>query len=121
MADQEAMQSYAAGKPVPTVDPDDIRRFREVGKLVVRDKPAEGCVGIDIRLFSDVCTPGANIPAVAFRSYPITILLHLELLNPWHRGDDLDDAVYRVAAVFPLAGIERFNPSEFLARLRQAQ
>src|SRR5579862_8455438 len=52
MADQEAMQSYAAGKPVPTVDPDDIRRFREVGKLVVRDKPAEGCVGIDIRLFA---------------------------------------------------------------------
>jgi len=121
MTDQEAMQSYAAGQPVPAVAPDDIKRFREVGKRLVPEKPAQGSIGIDIRLFAEACTPGANIPAVAFRNYPISILLHLELLNPWRRGDDLDDAVYRVAADFPLAGIERFDPSEFLTRLRQPQ
>jgi hypothetical protein len=40
------------------------------------------------------------------------------LLNPWLRGDDLDGAVYRVAADFPITGIERFKPTEFLARLQ---
>ena len=118
MADREAMQAYAAGQPVPAVDAADIKAARELARRVDARRTIEGAIGIDLRLFVEICSPGANVPAIAFRSMLISLLLHLELLNPWLLGGDLEDAVYRVTADFPLAGIERFNLTEFLARLR---
>jgi hypothetical protein len=122
MSDSGAMGEFAAGAPVPPVDAEDIRRVRQVAREVTRDLPergpGEGAIGIDIRIYAERCSPGANVEAVCFRSMLIELLLHLKLLNPWLRGGDLDDAVFRVAADFPIAGIERFNPEEFLARLR---
>jgi len=118
MTDQEAMEAYAAGQPVPAVDPADIKAARELARRADTRKTTEGAVGIDVRLFVEVCSPGANIPAIALRGTLISLLLHLELLNPWLRGEDLDGAVYRVAADFPIAGIEHFNAAEFLARLQ---
>lgn len=67
---------------------------------------------------SKSAAPEQTSPRFAFRSMLISLLLHLELLNPWLHGDDLEDAVYRVTADFPLAGIERFNLTEFFARLQ---
>ena len=117
----DAVSKFAAGAPVPAVDPEDIRRVRRAAAEVTRDLPErrhdEG-IGIDIRIFAERCSRGANVEAVCFRNMVIELLLHFKLLNPWLRGGDLDDAVFRVAADLPIAGIERFNPEEFLARLR---
>jgi hypothetical protein len=59
----------------------------------------------------------------------LTTLTHFDLLTPWTHGDQFDDAVFRLAAIFPLhvleghdykiPGDERFpfDPNAFLQRL----
>ena len=121
MPDFDAFREFAAGAPVPAVDPADIRRFRERFREIMSSNPQPagvGGIGIDHRSFDGWCSPEANLPAVWFRNMVIELLLRLKLLNPWLQGDDLDEAVLRVAADFPIAGMGRFNPDEFLGRLR---
>jgi hypothetical protein len=109
MSQSENMKAYVAGAPIPAVDPADIRCVRQCLKDFALEHPAptaqEGANGIDIRLFDQVCSPGANVPAVLLRNTMIELLLHLKLLTPWLRGDDLDDAVLQVAASFPIASL----------------
>jgi hypothetical protein len=73
--------------------------------------------------------PGADIPAVTQRKFMIEMLRDFKLLGPWTHGEELDDAVFRIAAGFPLSDvgdqnykiegdeIYGFDPNAFVRRL----
>ena len=120
MADTDIpkFETYAEGEPIPPVDPEDIKRFWHV-------KPP-WCSGNDVQ---SACSPGADVAAV-FRRWGMigTLTIH-KLLTPWQHGEELDDAVFRIAATLPLhevtdhsymiPGDEHFgfDPNAFVQRL----
>jgi hypothetical protein len=71
----------------------------------------------DVAVLAGACGPGANVFAVWARSALLEMLVHQGLLTPWERGTQLDDAVFDVAATFPIPGVDRFDPDAFLQRL----
>jgi hypothetical protein len=111
-------KTYAEGEPILPVDPEDIKRFWHV-------KPPWG-PGNDEQ---SACSPGADTAAVYRRWVMIQTLTTYNLLTPWQHGEELDDAVFRIAATFPLrelkskpymiSGDERFgfDPNAFVQRL----
>lgn len=111
-------KTYAEGEPIPPVDPEDVKRFWHV-------KPPWR-PGNDVQSAS---SPGADVAAVFRRWAMIDTLTTYNLLTPWKHGEDLDDAVFRIAATFPLRehmhrrymipGDEDFgfDPNAFVERL----
>jgi hypothetical protein len=109
---------YEDGEPIPPVDPEDVKR---VWELIPPWRP-----GNDQH---SACSPGADVSAVSLRSGMIETLERYTVLTPWQHGEELDDAVFRVAATFPLRqlahksymieGDERFgfDPNAFVQRL----
>jgi hypothetical protein len=120
MADTDIpkFKNYAEGEAIPPVDPKDIKRFWKL-------KPPWG-PGNDVQ---SACSPGADTAVVYRRWDMIQTLTIYNLLTPWHHGEDLDDAVFQIAATFPLrelkhkpymiTGDERFgfDPNAFVQRL----
>jgi hypothetical protein len=92
MADTDIpkFKTYAEGEAIPPVDPEDIKRFWHV-------KPPWR-PGNDVE---SACSPGADTTAVFWRWSMIDTLTIYKLLAPWQHGEELDDAVFRIAAVFP--------------------
>jgi hypothetical protein len=83
----------AAGEPIPPVDPDEL-------KSSWKERPRWTC-GISRE---------AQIKqwAVSRRDGMIRMLTgraHPHLLAPWKHGEELDDAVFRIAATFPMRSI----------------
>jgi hypothetical protein len=74
-------------------------------------------IGIDVKLLARVCSPEANVLAVWARSALLGILVQQSLLTSWQRGTQLDDAVFDVAAAFPIAAFDQFDPDAFLQQL----
>ncbi len=123
MSDFEAMN---AGKPIPVVDPVDIRRvwafIAKVGAAPSHDKEQKAAeqpssIGVSFESLAQECSHGADIFAVWLRTSILGLLSQQGLLNPWLHNGEPDDRVFQVAASFPIAGIERFNPHEFLEQL----
>ena len=107
----------AAGEPIPPVDPDDLRSSW-------KERPKWTC-GISRE---------AQIKhwAVSRRDGMIRMLTgraHPHLLDPWKHGEELDDAVFRIAATFPMRSIPHrtyhiapdeyygFDPNAFVQQL----
>ena len=118
-------ESLASDKPVPPVDPDDLKRVWYVIRNIVGSRQStEGCDppgawGIDIRLLEPHCGPGADVAAVSIRSFLLRACLGAGLLDDWRESTELPDRVFRVAATFPIEqGIERLNFPDFVERLR---
>ena len=76
----------------------------------------DGVITLD--LMARTCTPGANLAAVWLRHSRLRLLIRQGLLAHWLHGTELDDAVYRVAANFPMHGVD-FDPEMFLQKLRE--
>src|SRR5712691_8738536 len=106
------------GEPIPPVDPEDIKRCWNL-------RPPWN-PGNDQQ---SACSPGADVEAVFRRWAMIDTLSCFRLLTPWQHGEEVDDAVFRVAATFPIRefrpknymipGDERFglDPNAFVQRL----
>jgi hypothetical protein len=107
----------AAGEPIPPVDPDELRSSWEV-------RPTWTC-GISPEA-------QAKFWAVSRRAGMIRMLtgrLHGHILAPWKHGEELDDAVFRIAATFPMRSIPHrtyhiapdeyygFDPNAFVQQL----
>ena len=75
---------------VPAVDPEDLKRVWNVKPPWTED------------WYKDAYRPGADVTAVAWRRHMINTLVTIKLLVPWTHEDTLDDAVFRLAASFPL-------------------
>ena len=108
---------YAEGEPIPLVDPEDIKRvWRQMFSSGFED-------------LHEAYRPGADPSAILRRCAIVQTLSCLKVLTPWQHGEELDDAVFRVAAIFPIrefwpkdyrvAGDERFgfDPNGFMRRL----
>ena len=114
MADEqhERLESFRAfikaaeeGEPIPPVAEDDLRRLHEVSAdMAKRRVGKDGMVSVD--LMARVCGLGANLPAVWLRYTQLRLLIRQGVLAEWHRQADWDDAVYRVAAIIPMHGLQ---------------
>jgi hypothetical protein len=113
------------GDLVPPVDPEDIKRLREFEKT----SKMIGANGWQWLQDRNAAFPSADIGAISDRDLMIKTLAIYKLLSPWQHGEELDDAVFRIAATFPLRehkhrtymipGDETlgFDPNAFVQRL----
>lgn len=104
---------------VPSVSVDELKRFRKIGAdAYAAILPGETShVGIDIGVFSDPATPASGM-AIWLRASLIEAMLRDGVLDPWLKKGVLDDAVFNVAAVWPIASVEEFSPQEFVEALQ---
>jgi hypothetical protein len=113
-------KTYAEGEPIPPVDPEDLKSRWNI-------KPPWTAEALQAAWSHE-----ADSSAVSRRDGMIRTLTRYnqgQLLTPWHRGEELDDAVFRVAATFPIReqshkrymipGDEYFgfDPNAFVQRL----
>ncbi len=111
-----------AGGPIPTVNPGDLRGVWELmskirAEFLGNRQPEPGLIGIDISLLAQACSPEANLLALWARGALLGILVDQGLLTSWQDGTQLDDAVFEVAATFPIPGLDRFDADALLQQL----
>lgn len=91
------------GDSVAAVNPVDLRNVW--GMLRDSQARAGGQQGsIDSTAFERVCSPGADVMAVWYRASMLGVLQMWpeSPLTPWTHNGELDDAVFQVAATFPM-------------------
>ena len=94
----------ARGTDVAAVNPNDLRNVW----TMMRDLPARAQAGqsgcISSGLYESACSPGANVLAVWYRASILGVLQTLpgNPLTPWSHEGELDDAVFQIAARFPM-------------------
>ena len=110
------------GEPIPPVDPEDLKRrwsTRKERQTCDVKRAAQG--------------QEADRVAVSHRFRMVSMLAeafnHGQLLAPWTRGEELDDAVFRLAAAFPIRPLRQhvykvpgdsmagFDPNAFVEKL----
>ena len=118
--------ALTAGGPIQTVNPGDLRgvwelmhetRAKFVGNREAELGGPQPTIGVDVKLLARVCGPEANVLAVWARSALLGILVQQGLLTSWQRGTQLDDAVFNLAAAFPITALDQFDPDAFLQQL----
>jgi hypothetical protein len=108
---------------VPAVKPDDLKNvWRLFGDMEARQSGAAG-----ENVYKSVCSPGAEARSVWYRAFMLVLTIKMgpDLLAPWIRNGQLDDAVFEVAATFPMekmrSGVVReglpFDVEEFVKRI----
>jgi hypothetical protein len=106
------LESLSSGKSVPVVNRSDMKCVWELTSEL--PQPENGCVGLDIRLIREQCSPGADPVAVWARVTLLRFLLGTGLLDKWRDADRPNDIVFETLARFPLPeGIQNFRPDEF--------
>jgi hypothetical protein len=107
---------------IAAVSPDDLRNVW----LMMRDVK-EG-TSIDVRAYESACGGGADVMAVCYRASMLGLLQMVvpgKLVNLWLHDGELDDAVFQVAATFPMKNMEvgvvqngpPFDVEEFLKQI----
>ncbi len=121
-------KTYAEGEAIPAVEPEQIKRMWEFKRTHSR-------AGTDgwkwLQDLHAAMGPGAEFSDVSSRFGMIETLARYnkgQVLAPWHQGEELHEAVFRIAATFPLrylkhkpymiAGDERFgfDPNAFVQK-----
>jgi hypothetical protein len=113
-------KTYAEGEPIPPVDPEDLRHRWNI-------KPPWTSETLQAAWKHE-----EDSSAVSSRDGMIRMLADFnrgQLLTPWHHGEELDDAVFRIAATFPIRALRSkhymipgdehfgFDPNAFVQRL----
>jgi hypothetical protein len=83
-------KAYAEGAPIPPVDPEDLKRRWNIK------------VPWTLQDLQEAWSHEADSSAVSSRWQMIDTLIVYKLLTPWQHANELDDAVFRIAATFPL-------------------
>jgi hypothetical protein len=79
--------------------------LREVWKLYQSLPSDTGAVGME--LVKEICNPRGDSPAACYRIMMLQMLNRVTgSLTRWLREGKFDDAVYRVAAIFPVKWME---------------
>ena len=93
------------GDSIPSVSEDDLRHLHEVSAdMAKRRVGKDGMISVD--LMARICSPGANLPAVWLRYTQLRLLIRQGILAEWQHDAGWDDAVYRVAAIIPMNGLQ---------------
>jgi hypothetical protein len=107
------------GEPIPAVDPEDLKRNWKIQPGDKEALIAEWAQGLD----------NAAIGRRNGMIKRMTAFNHGQLLAPWQHGAELDDAVFRVAATFPIWPLRQhvykvpgdsmagFDPNAFVEKL----
>jgi hypothetical protein len=113
-------KAYTEGEPIPPVDPEELKRRWKI-KIPWTREALEAAWRLE-----------AEISAVSSRYGMIRTLAGYnqdQLLAPWRHGEELHDAVFRIAATFPLRYLKHksymisgdehfgFDPNAFVQRL----
>lgn len=61
-----------------------------------------GQVATDVRLLERACSPGADVQAAWYRLSMLQMVGLLRMLSRWLHDGELADALFKVAAVFPM-------------------
>lgn len=106
--------------PLCPVGADDLKRVWGLIRRVIADHGPG--VGIDERMISQQCGPGADVNAVFFRAAMVQYLFESGLLNDWSKGNEPAALVFQVSAIFPMElGVQGFDPARFIERLRSEE
>src|SRR5215467_1280391 len=89
---------------IPSVDPADLRSVCEMQREVQARRPGQQ-TNISFEFYKRACSPGANFSAVWFRASLVGMLEMLGMLAPWIHEGVIADAVFQVAATFPMKGM----------------
>jgi len=91
---------------VPSVNPANFRSVEAVQRDV-RSRFAGKQVLMDNDAWKRACSPGADLFAMFYRIAFLEMLADQGFLSPWLHNGELDDAVFKVFATFPLKRIQR--------------
>jgi hypothetical protein len=115
------------GEPVAEVDPDELKTFWQETRNLQAEHPGQN-VGVGLHTIKATFNPGANLPAVWYRSAMIQVLNQVaqEQLAPWVKNEEVSDAVFRTMATIPMEWVGHadqeglpFDVEEFFCRLRE--
>jgi hypothetical protein len=111
---------------VPAVSPDDLKKVWQLSAEFEARNPGM-CGSIGSTVYDNVCGPGADVISVWYRSSMLWALKQMipEQLAVWTHDGELDDAVFQVAATFPMekmrTGVVRegppFDVAEFVKQI----
>ncbi len=112
---------------IPAVDPTDLRSVWEMQRGFQARTP-EQHGSISAELYQRACSPSANVGAVWFRASMLGMLEMLGMLAPWIQEGVIADAVFQVAATFPMKGMAigaprqgfPFDVQEFLSQVAKS-
>ncbi len=96
---------------IPAVDPEDLRSVWKMQREV-RARTPGGHALISAEFYKRACSPGANVGAVWFRASLVGMLEMFGMLAPWIQEGVIADAVFQVAATFPMKGMAIGTPRE---------
>lgn len=103
------------GEPVPEVDPEDVKIAWQFGKDA-QDRHPGGNVAIGFEVMKRVLKPGADIPAVGYRSMLIWLTSQIApgQLERFVQDSQPNDSVFRAAAKVPLEWVGEGTPRKGL-------
>ena len=99
---------------IAAVDPADIRSVWRMQREVQARAPGQHARAISVEFYKRACSPGANVGAVWFRAAMLGMLERFGMLAPWIQEGVIADAVFQVAATFPMKGMAIGTPREGL-------
>jgi hypothetical protein len=119
-----------SGDIVAAVNPDDLRNVWKMTREILAHNQGQG-VALAANMFESACSPGADAKAVWYRASMLGLLQMLpeSPLTPWTHEGELDDAVFKVAATFPMKKMDvgvvyngpPFDLQEFLTQIGNAR
>jgi hypothetical protein len=117
----------ASGDDVVGVNPGDLRNIWAMMRHMKAHTTEGQHPALDAKAYENVCSPGANVAVVWYRASMLGVmqLLPEAPLGPWLHDGEFDDAVFQIAATFPMkklgVGVVHdelpFDVREFLKRL----
>src|ERR1700719_906877 len=129
MTETDVPDFWRSKGDVAAVDPADLKAV--CGFMRNMKVRAGQHTAISSSLYESVCSPGADVDAVWYRASMLGLLEMLPQmfpespLTPWTHNGLLDDAVFQVAATFPMKNMEvgvvhdgpPFDVEEFLKQI----
>jgi len=104
---------------IPSVAPADLRKVWAVQRNIRSHFPGQQILlGDDT--WERACSPGADLFAMFYRIAFLEMLAKpTEPLSPWLHGGELDDAVFKVFATFPMKRINKGGQDTFPFNIRE--
>jgi hypothetical protein len=97
---------------IPPVNPADLRSVEAVQRDVRSRFPGKQVL-MDNDAWKRACGPGADLFAMFYRIAFLEMLADRGLLSPWLHNGELDDAVFKVFATFPVKRIQKGGQEGF--------
>ncbi len=91
--------------PVPSVDVADLKSVWAMQNGMQARMPGKQ-ISIGAESYRRACSAGADVRSLFTRVSQLRVLQMPGMLAPWTHGEVLDDAVFKVAATFPMTRMQ---------------